>query len=102
VDGLARPTQITDPNGNITFNVFLDTNYEVRTYPGWNSTTHTTTGPTQDVREDRVSSYYETLTMSATPAVDGNGNPTGGEAVSSRPNPLSSIHVRRRTDRPQG
>jgi YD repeat-containing protein len=82
VDGLGRPTEITDPNGNNTFNVYLDTNYELRTYPGWNSTSHTTTGPTQDVREDRVSSYYETLTMSATPAYDGNGNPTGGEAVS--------------------
>jgi RHS repeat-associated protein len=82
VDGLGRPTQITDPNGNISYNVFIDTNYEIRTYPGWNSSTHTPTGPTQDTRYDRPGSYWESLTMSATPAVDGNGHPTGGEAIS--------------------
>jgi hypothetical protein len=82
VDGLGRATQITDPNGNITYRVYLDTNYEVRVYPGWNSSTNAPTGPTRDFREDRVSSYYETLTMSATPALDVNNHPTGGEAVS--------------------
>src|SRR5947207_1041926 len=62
--------------------VYLDTNHEVRIYPGWNTSTNTPTGPTRDVREDRVNSYYETLTMSATPALDGNNHPTGGEAIS--------------------
>jgi RHS repeat-associated protein len=82
VDGLGRPTQITDPNGQITYRVYLDINYEDRTYLGWNSSTHTPTGPTQDTRYDRPGSYWESLTMSATPAVDGNGHPTGGEAIS--------------------
>jgi RHS repeat-associated protein len=82
VDGLGRPTQITDPNGNISYNLFIDTNYEVRTYPGWNNQTLAPTGPTQDRRYDRPGSYWEALTMSATPAVDGNGHPTGAEAIS--------------------
>lgn len=82
VDGLGRPTQITDPNGQITYAVYLDTNHELRIYTGWNTSTNAPTGPTQDVREDRVNSYYETLTMSATPALDGNNHPTGGEAIS--------------------
>jgi RHS repeat-associated protein len=54
----------------------------VRAYPGWNSSTHLPTGPTQDTRYDRPGSYWEALTMSATPAVNGNGQPTGGEAIS--------------------
>ncbi len=81
VDGVGRPTKITDPLGNVTYKVYLDTNHEIRTYPGWNSSTHLPTGPTQDLRLDETNSYVETLTMSATPAVDGNGNPTGGEAI---------------------
>jgi hypothetical protein len=81
VDGVGRPTQVTDANGNITYIVYIDTNYEVRTYPGWNTSTLTPTGPTQDSREDRISSYYETLTMSATPHTT-NGVPDGTEAVS--------------------
>jgi RHS repeat-associated protein len=83
VDGLGRTTKLTDPNGNVTYAVYNDPNHEVRVYPGWQSATNTTTGPTQDRREDRQFStgYTETLTMSATPAVSG-GRPTGGEAVS--------------------
>jgi YD repeat-containing protein len=82
VDGLGRPTQVTDANGNITYLVYIDTNYEIRIYPGWNTQTLTPTGPTQDLRYDRPGSYLETLTMSATPAVNGNNQPTGGEAIS--------------------
>jgi RHS repeat-associated protein len=83
VDGLGRTTQLTDPNGNVTFTVFIDQNHEYRVYPGWQSATNTTTGPTQDYREDRNSStsYTETLTMSATPHVT-NGAPDGTEAIS--------------------
>ncbi len=82
VDALGRTTKETDPAGNVTFTVYLDTSYETRTYSGWQSSTHTTTGPIVVQREDRPGSYEETLTMSATPTVDGNGNPTGGEAIS--------------------
>src|SRR5262249_21593840 len=39
------------------------------------------TGPTYVTREDRPGSYFETLTMSAAPAVDGMGRPTGTEAI---------------------
>jgi RHS repeat-associated protein len=82
VDGLGRPTQLTDANGNITYIIYIDTNYEIRVYPGWNTQTLTPTGPTQDLRYDRPGSYFEALAMSATPAVNGNNQPTGGEAIS--------------------
>jgi RHS repeat-associated protein len=82
VDALGRPTQVTEPNGNVTVTVYKDTNYETRIYPGWSSTTLTTTGPTQDMREDRVNSYVETLTMSVTPHTT-NGVPDGTEAITS-------------------
>src|SRR5262249_28133743 len=84
VDALGRPTKVTDPNGNVTYKVYLDTNYEVRTYPGWNSSANppVPTGSTQDTREDRVNSYVETLTMSATPHTT-NGVPDGTELITS-------------------
>jgi RHS repeat-associated protein len=83
VDNLGRATKVTDPAGNVTYTVYNDPNHEMRTYPGWNSSTNAPTGPTQVVREDRNYStgYTETLTMSATPAVSG-GRPTGTESVS--------------------
>jgi RHS repeat-associated protein len=81
VDSLGRTTKLTDPNGNITYTVYNDTNYEVLTYPGWNSSTNTPTGPTQVSREDRPGSYTETLTMTATPHLTG-GVPDGTEAIS--------------------
>jgi RHS repeat-associated protein len=80
VDALGRTTKLTDPNGNITYTVYNDTNYEVLTYPGWNSTTNQPTGPTQVRREDRPGSYVEMLTMSATPHLTG-GVPDGTEAI---------------------
>src|SRR5262249_2946796 len=83
VDSLGRTTKLTEPNGNVTCTVYNDTNYEVRTYPGWNSATHRPTGPIQASRQDRPGSYYETLTMAATPTVDGNGLPTGQESIAS-------------------
>src|SRR5439155_6548513 len=83
VDGLGRTTKLTDPNGNVTYAVYKDSNYEVRVYRGWDSATNLPTGPTEVSREDRPGSYTETLTMSATPTVDGNGRPTGAEAIGS-------------------
>ncbi len=81
VDGLGRDTKLTDPLGNITYTVFLDSNYEVRVYAGWNSGTGAPTGPTQVRREDRPGSYMESLTMSAAPHLTG-GRPDGTESVS--------------------
>jgi RHS repeat-associated protein len=86
VDSLGRTTKETDPNGNVTYTVFLDTLHESRVYPGWNGSTGTTTGPTEVDREDRANGYFETLTMSATPATSGSAPnlvPTGGEAIGS-------------------
>jgi RHS repeat-associated protein len=67
VDALGRTTKGIDPNGNVTYTVYNDPNYEVSVYPGWNSSTGTPTGPTQVTRQDRPGSYTETLTMSAAP-----------------------------------
>src|SRR5262249_39020144 len=58
-----------------------DANHETRTYAGWDSATNLPTGPTVVTRDDRVGSYSESLTMSATPDVSG-GRPTGTEAIS--------------------
>ncbi|QJW98452.1 RHS repeat-associated core domain-containing protein [Frigoriglobus tundricola] len=80
VDGLGRVTKETDPNGNITYTVYLDTAHEVRTYAGWNTTTNAPTGPTTVTRDDMANGYTETLTMSAAPAVSG-GVPTGTESI---------------------
>ncbi|HLJ96277.1 MAG TPA: SBBP repeat-containing protein, partial [Gemmataceae bacterium] len=81
VDMLGRTTKLTDPNGNMTYTVYNDPNHEVRTYPGWQASTNTTTGPTQVTREDRTHSpsYTESFTMSAAPHVT-NGQPDGTEA----------------------
>ncbi len=80
-DNLGRTTKITDPLGNVTYIVYLDTNHEVRTYAGWQTATNTPTGPTLVAREDWAKGYTETLTMTAAPAVAG-GRPLGTEAVS--------------------
>ncbi|MCL2639640.1 MAG: hypothetical protein FWD53_02230, partial [Phycisphaerales bacterium] len=80
VDALGRSTKVTDPRGSVSYTVYKDTSHEVRTYPGWNTSTNTPTGPTVVSRKDCTGNYRETLTMTATPAVSG-GKPTGAEAV---------------------
>jgi RHS repeat-associated protein len=81
VDGLGRPTQVTDPAGKVTYIVYDDVNHATRTYAGWNTTTNAPTGPTVVTRYDRAGSYFETLTMTATPHLTG-GVPDGTEAIS--------------------
>src|SRR5262249_37125187 len=80
VDSLGRTTKLTDPAGEVTYTVYIDTNYEVRTYAGWNSTTNLPTGPIQDSREDRPGSYEENLTFTAKPHLT-NGVPDGTETI---------------------
>jgi RHS repeat-associated protein len=80
IDALGRPTQVTDPNGNVTYAVYDDVNHEVRIYQGWNSTTDMPTGPTLVARQDWANGYNETLTMSAAPHLTG-GVPDGTEAI---------------------
>ena len=82
VDGLGRPTKLTDANGHITYTVYDDDGHEVRVYPGWNTSTNLPTGPTIVVREDRPGSYVETLTMSATPNLT-SSRPNGTESIGS-------------------
>src|SRR5262249_47364838 len=65
-----------DPNGNVTYTVYLDTSFQARTYPGWNSTANAPTGPTVVTRYDPAGSYTEALTMSAAPHTTG-GVPAG-------------------------
>ncbi len=87
VDGLGREIKRTDPKGNITYTVYIDSNHESRTYRGWTGTT--TTGPIEINRQywpasgasagQRVA-YYETLTSSATPFTT-SGVPNGNETL---------------------
>jgi RHS repeat-associated protein len=79
VDALGRTTQETSPGGNVTYYVYLDSQYEVRVYTGFAN--GTPTGPTQVMRDDRADGYTETFTMSATPHLT-NGAPDGTEAIS--------------------
>ena len=84
VDALGRTVEQTDPDGNVTWTVYNDPDHEVLTYTGWNSTTHTATGPTQVYREDWANGYTETLTMTAAPSyagTSGNYYPTGTETI---------------------
>jgi RHS repeat-associated protein len=90
VDNLGRTTKLTDPNGNVTYTVYDDVNHESRIYRGWTGTT--TTGPIIVNRQNwpivgasvgERTVYFETLTSSATPTVDGSGVPTGQETVNS-------------------
>ena len=80
VDLLGRPTKMTSPNLNVTYYVYDDVNHSVRTYAGWNSTTHLTTGPTQEYREDWADGYDETLTTSDTPNLTTGNVPDGSES----------------------
>ena len=47
VDPLGRVTEYVDPNTNVTWNVYLDSSFEVRTYAGWISGSHAATAPIQ-------------------------------------------------------
>jgi YD repeat-containing protein len=87
VDGLGRTTKLTDPNGNITYTVYKDAAHEVRTYPGWQSSSNLPTGPTIITREDfshsyedtvNSPSYTETLTISTARPLS-NGQADGSE-----------------------
>jgi YD repeat-containing protein len=91
VDGMGRTTQETSPAGNVTYTTYNDANHEVRVYPGFNSSTGLTTGPTQVTREDWSNGYTETYTMSATPHLTG-GVPDGTETPSSLQT-LSRVYV---------
>jgi RHS repeat-associated protein len=82
VDLLGRDTKITDPNGNITYNDYDDYHHQETIYLGWNSGSGTPTGPTQVMRQDMAGSYFETLTMTATPHLT-SGVPDGSESIGS-------------------
>jgi RHS repeat-associated protein len=89
VDDFGRTTKVTDPNGNITYTVYNDSDHEVRRYRGW--TGSTTTGAIEVTREYRpaptaasgkTTVFTETLISSATPTVS-SGKPTGQETFDS-------------------
>ncbi len=90
VDNLGRVTKRTDPgsgsNRNVTYYVYRDSLYQVRVYPGWDTTSNRPTGPTIVTREHRGAAsssdplYFETLTMTATPNLT-SGAPNGTEAL---------------------
>ena len=82
VDDQGRPTKVTHPNGRIDYTVYKDALHEARSYYAWDTGTNAPTGPTVVTREDRAGNYTETLTMSATPALN-SGRPTGGESIGS-------------------
>jgi YD repeat-containing protein len=81
LDLLGRPTRTMDANGHNTYTVYLDTQHELRTYAGWNTSTNAPTVPTEVTREDRANGYTEILSMTAAPHLTG-GVPDGTEAIS--------------------
>ncbi len=110
VDNLGRTTKRIDPDfdplnpdpatRNVTYTVYKDSAHEVRTYPGWDTTSAgcgttapCTTGPIQVTREDRGRGYTETLTLSGLPSVDPTTYlPTGNDPIT-----LSTIKTLTRT-----
>jgi hypothetical protein len=92
VDILGRTTKVTTPRGMVTYTVYNDPEYEVRTYRGW-TPGNTTTGPIEVRREHRDAnpSYTESLTMTITPE-HASGVPTGGEDIED-----AAIHALTRT-----
>ncbi len=58
-DELGRTVKVTDPNGNVTWTVYNDADYETRVYPGWNPTTGETTGPVQVSRQVRDAAAFD-------------------------------------------
>ena len=92
----AAPTQVTDPDGNVTYTVYNDADHEVRIYAGWDSSTrHADGADAGATREDRAGGYTETLTMSATPHLTG-GVPDGTEAISGVQSLSRELHQQRR------
>ncbi|MDZ4850142.1 MAG: RHS repeat-associated core domain-containing protein [Pirellulaceae bacterium] len=93
VDGLGRTTKVTDPNGNVTYTVYKDSNQEIRIYRGWNATTGTTTGPIEIQRQYRPIAnaiegertvYNESMLLAAAPSTSGSSGalyPTGNETI---------------------
>jgi RHS repeat-associated protein len=81
VDALGRPVMETDPRGNITYTVHDDVNRSTRTYVGWRAATLSPTVPIMVSRQDLSGTYTESLTYTATPAVNAQGRPTGAEPI---------------------
>ena len=85
VDPLGRTTKSVDPNGNVSYLVYDDAGHEIRSYAGWNATTHTVTGSVAVYREDWAGNYTETLAFAWNDAgglpVDAQGRPTGAESL---------------------
>ena len=103
VDGFGRPTQVTDPDGNVTFYVYQDGADEVREYSGWRWNAGTSRyydaaeGAVSVYREDVAGNYTETLSYvwtgtggNALP-VDSFGQPTGAESLTSSYADLQSL-----------
>ena len=94
VDRLGRVVRSEDPNGNVTWIVYNDADYEQRVYPGWDEDAGMTTGPIQITRTERGGTpdgdghgrvFTEVLTLSATPTTSGSAGsyvPTGAETIS--------------------
>src|SRR6185312_7449392 len=60
VDVFGRPTQVTDPKGNVSYYSYNDPNHECRIYH-WDVAAHQEIGPTEVVRSDLSGYYRETL-----------------------------------------
>ena len=81
IDNLGRVTMTTLPEGQVNYTVYNDTAHETRKYIAWDDTGHTTLGPTELRREDRLYGYTETLTMIEAPSYNGSDEPTGAEDI---------------------
>jgi len=92
VNGSGQDTEITDPNGNTTYIIYLALSHATLTYPGWHeigtSGNYTSTGPVQvedeyypaaNASSGQQTLYYETLTID--PPVEPNTTPEGNETI---------------------
>jgi uncharacterized delta-60 repeat protein/RHS repeat-associated protein len=101
LDLQGRVIKETDPNNNVTYTVYDDTDAEssnpdpreTRIYRGWNASTHQPTGPVEVIVEDAANGIRDTLTFTwsdsdGLPVHDDDdpiyedGSPTGAELIS--------------------
>ena len=96
MDSLGRPTQKTDPVGNVDYMTYDDVNHEWRRYPGWHAagTNYATTGPVEIYKHYLPNGTGQAVfneSLTAVMSTQSSATPTGHEALASIQSLLRAI-----------